>query len=246
MSQDRRFLTAFNDVLRSGPLRETANLQEAGFAASQLVDQTPEGQPMDLGPLYTFLLERQNPKAETQQTFMALLDKVREMGIVVREPDEIARLSDSQRSGLMRRYSRERQKTTGYQREPDAPAGKPAAKAKNPNKRGKKGAGPNQSLKIATGIVLVAGVVAVVVMQATKLPTLEPVVVTNARGLQCDKLMGNPPTLICTMKKAAFQKTDRDIQEDRARITLKAAGAGYKRVHVEDPKGFPLMSVMVP
>jgi len=237
MNDSRRILTVFGEVVRSGPLHKQIGAQEISIALGQLLDATPEGAPPDLQPLYDFLISRDVDQAHVDEAFVVFAGKAAEFGFRYREPSQVAGLDDDSRDEFVE-MSRERKVVMRREKPPEQSAARPIPAPKGPKAKD----GSPRVLLAVLGVVALLVLGFFVYLQVTAVPPSRDLVVSDPAALPCQNLKGNPPTLVCTIQKNAFEAEPRDSMKSRGKITLQLAGAEYTRVLLVTPTGEILTS----
>lgn len=222
----RAISTAFSSVVRYSALAEAIQIQSLIAPLDQLLSHCgPEG-PLDLGPLRELLLGAGVQEEPIAEAFLALQHRQEMLGIALRIPPEVERLSDTKKRKLLHAWQRRAQPTTSPgMRVPVESSGEadPAASApvEGPVPVAPQ-TGPRKGLWVVLALVLVAGGGVTAYSQMTAPPTAETVVVQDPKGLICSQLRVNQGTAVCSMSKEAYDMDTTAARKARAAATKKA------------------------
>ena len=100
-TQRQNLVMSFNNVLRTSALVGVVDLQRAALAFSALIERTPPGKNLPLGPLYDFLLEQKAPEAPVREVLVFLKSREERFGITMDLPPKLASLSIEERNKLV-------------------------------------------------------------------------------------------------------------------------------------------------
>ena len=92
-TQRQNLVQAFSNVLRTSGLVGVVDLQRAALAFASLLQQTPDGAPVPLGPLYDYLLENRGPEPAVREVIVFLKSRESRFSLSFQLPPQLAGLS---------------------------------------------------------------------------------------------------------------------------------------------------------
>jgi hypothetical protein len=260
-TQRQNLVTSFTNVLRTSALVGVVDVQRAAMAFSALVERNPEGENLNLGPLYDFLLEQKAPELAVGEVLVFLKSREERFGLRMDLPPKLAALSEEERNKLVLAFT-SRGASSGTQagaptktdsgkanKKPSSPgtdgnvnelAVAAAAAAAQPPKAKKEEFGskaaPANNTKRLVVVAVILGVLLAINLAfnvATAPPPPAPLVFNDPAGLPCLEAEGAKSTAICRVSKAFADKTPRAVIDAKGGVTAAAArGLGYQKLLV--------------
>ena len=238
-SQRQNLVMAFNNVLRTSALVGVVDVQRAALGFSALLDQTPEGAPIALGPIYEFLLEQKGPENAVREVIVFLKSRESRFNVQMELPEKLANLTQEERDKLIVSFTQRgassgtfagksidpKAKTSSATGAEAPPANTNATANTNPKK--KKNELPRQTkLAAAVGVLVVVLVIDFAYNAATAVPPPVPLTPpTDPAGLPCKEFVQAANNSVICRVPATFAKQPEAVIAAKAAVTASSARA---------------------
>ena len=241
--QQQSLLSAFNNMLRASGLAGHVDAQRTALAFSSILAETEAGQPVDLGPLYDFLIVNLHaPEPAVREAMVFFQSREARLQVSMKLPAALEALSEAERNELIAAFSARGAHSGVRTSDHNAPRSLQAGRTSTPQSSpaplpGPSGSpdGAGKTTRRLVGllvVVLVGGGVLMAVQQLTKVEVVSLQLYEPA-GLPCASVQGSGSVVVCTVPTSWLNAEPAEAVQARGQITKAAAEQkGYKRLLV--------------